>query len=446
MGADDLLERLNADDVDNLTVVYHDYSGRACAKTIPREGFEGVVRHGVVFARANLSFMLDDHQSEGAAFLAETGDFLAVPDPSSYARVPYQEATARVHAFMRTDDGRPWDGCPRHRLAAIVDQFTQEGLGVRVGLEPEFYLFEPVGDGEYRPADQDGMFTLAGLDRHYELWKSVTDDLREMGIDVEQFGKEYGPAQYEGSPRYGSPIAAVDGYLAFKDVLRNRARAAGYLASFMPKPYQHLPGCGLHAHLSLWDLEGKRELSAGERDSDPLSEIGRQFVAGLLLHASGLTGLGSPIVNSYKRLLPGSWAPAHVCWGVGNRSALVRVPGLGRRRHVEYRSGDNAMNPFLFVTALLAAGLEGIRERVTPPPPVDVDVGHLSPQEVAARGLTMLPNSLRQALDAFEADETLTAALGPVIGPEFLKVKRGELAAYDLAVHPWERDMYLESI
>ena len=446
MGANNLLKRLNADEIDNLTVVYHDYGGRACAKTIPRERFESVIQHGVVFARANLNFQFDDHQSAGATFLADTGDFLAVPDPSSYARVPYQESTARVHAFMRSDDGSPWDGCPRHRLQMVVDEFAQEGLSVRVGLEPEFYIFEPSGDGDYLPADRDGMFTLAGLDRHYPLWKSVTDDLREMDVDVEQFGKEYGPAQYEGSPRYGSPVASVDGYLVFKDVVKNRARAAGYLASFMPKPYAHLPGCGLHAHVSLWDLDGNRELSAGERESEPLSEIGGQFVAGLLAHASGLTGLGSPVVNSYKRLLPGSWAPAHVCWGVGNRSALVRVPGLGRRRHLEYRSGDNAMNPFLFVTALLAAGFEGIRQRLTPPPPVDVDVGHLSPAEVESRGLTMLPTSLRQALDAFEADETLIGAIGPVISPEFVKVKRGELAAYDLAVHPWERVMYLESV
>ncbi len=446
MDANNLLKRLNADEIDNLTVIYHDYGGRACAKTIPRERFESVIQHGVVFARANLNFQFDDHQSAGATFLADTGDFLAVPDPSSYARVPYQEATARVHAFMRADDGSPWDGCPRHRLNTVVDQFAREGLGVRVGLEPEFYIFQPAEDGEYRPADRDGMFTLAGLDRHYPLWKSVTDDLREMGVDVEQFGKEYGPAQYEGSPRYRTPLESVDGYLAFKDVIRNRARAAGYVASFMPKPYAHLPGCGLHVHLSLWDADGNRELSAGERDSDPLSEIGAQFVAGLLAHARGLTGLGSPIVNSYKRLLPGSWAPAHVCWGVGNRSALVRVPRLGRRRHIEYRSGDNAMNPFLYVNALLAAGFEGIRKRFTPPPPVNVDVGHLSPAEVESRGLTLLPNSLPEALDALEADETLTGALGPVIAPEFLKVKRGELAAYNLTVHPWEREMYLESV
>ena len=165
--------------------------------------------------------------------------------------------------------------------------------------------------------------------------------------------------------------------------------------------------------MSLWDRDGQREITPGATDEEPLSRIGRHFVAGLLTHARGLTGIGSPIVNSYKRLLPGSWAPAHICWGTGNRAALVRIPGLGRRRRVEYRSGDNAANPFLYVCALMAAGLDGIRNELDPPPPADVDVGRLSAAEAQARGLAFLPASLPEALDAFEADPVLTDALGP---------------------------------
>ena len=441
----DLLKRLDDDGIENLSVIYHDYNGRSCAKTVPKERFDAVTRHGIVFARANLGFRVDDHQSEGASFLADSGDFLAVPDPDSYTPAPYHRASARVHAFMRADDGSPWEGCPRQRLLAMAAACAEQGLSVRVGLEPEFYLFERTPEGEYRPADRDGMFTLAGLDRHHALWRVVTDDLRAMGIVLDQLGKEYGPAQYEGTTAYGAPLEAVDRYLAFREVVRNRAREAGWVASFMPKPYAELPGCGLHVHLSLWDLDGRRELSAGEAGGEPLSGIGRRFVAGLLAHARGLTGVGSPVVNSYKRLLPGSWAPAHVCWGVGNRAALVRIPGLGRRSHVEYRSGDNAANPYLYVCALMAAGLDGIRNALEPPPPADGDVGHLNAAEAQARGLERLPSSLPEALDAFEADTVLTEALGPVISAEFLKLKRSELAAYDLTVHPWERAAYLET-
>ena len=443
MNADNLLERLDADGIENLWVVYHDYSGRSCAKTVPKEMFEAVAERGVVFAHANLSMRIDDHQPADATFLADSGDFLAVPDPSTCARVPNQPATARVHVYMRADDLSPWQGCPRTRLGRILDAYAERGLSVRAGFEPEFFLFRIGEDGEYAPADHDGMYTVQGLDRHNALWRSVIDDLREMGITVEQLGKEYGPAQYEATTRYAEALRAVDNHLLFKDVVRARAREAGLVASFMPKPFEHLPGCGLHVHLSLWDAAGDNEVSCGDGE-EVLSEVGRQMAAGLLAHARGLSGVGSPIVNSYKRLQPGSWAPAHVGWGIGNRAALVRVPGSGPRRHLEYRSGDNASNPFVYLTALLAAGLDGIERGLELPAPIDFDIGHMSDAQVRSRGIEFLPRSLPEALDAFESDPVLTEALGPVISTEHLKVKRSELSAYDLHVHPWERRTYLE--
>jgi glutamine synthetase len=228
--------------------------------------------------------------------------------------------------------------------------------------------------------------------------------------------------------------------------VRSLAREAGWIASFMPKPYAHLPGCGLHLHMSLWDADGKRDLSIGEADDEPLSPLGLYFLGGLLAHAPALAGVGSPIVNSYKRLLPGSWSPAHICWGVGNRAALVRIPSMGRRRRIEYRSGDNAANPFILLTAVLGAGLDGIQNKIEPPAAVEEDVGLLSEKDAATRGIELLPRTLPEALAAVEADEVVAEALRPVILHEFLKVKRSELAAYDLHVHPWERTMYLEVI
>ena len=445
MSAGTLLERLDADGIEHLWVVYHDYSGRSCAKTVPRERFEAVAERGVVFAHANLSMRMDDVQPTDATFLADSGDFLAVPDPASYARVPHQPATARAHVFMRADDLSPWEGCPRTRLGRILDAYAERGMSVRAGFEPEFFLFRRGADGEFAPADRDGMYTVRGLDRHNALWRAVIDDLRAMDITVEQIGKEYGAAQYEGTVRYAEAVRAVDDHLLFKDTLHARARDSGLVASFMPKPFEHLPGCGLHVHLSLWDADGARELSCGAGD-EALSEVGRRMAAGLLAHARGLSGVGSPIVNSYKRLQPGSWAPAHVGWGVGNRAALVRVPGTGPRGHLEYRSGDNASNPFVYLTALLAAGLDGIERDLELPPPIDFDIGHMSEAGVRSRGIDFLPRSLPEALDAFESDSVLTAALGPVIATEHLKIKRSELSAYDLHVHPWERRMYLEHL
>ena len=307
MDAQEVLNRLKNEAIEHLWVVYHDYSARSCTKTIPKERFASVLERGVVFARANLDFTLEDHMAPASTFLAHTGDFLAVPDPNSYASIPYRPATARMHAFMRGDDGSAWEGCPRTRLQHIVDAYAAQGLSLRIGFEAEFMLFKPAGDGEYQTADKDGMFTLNGLDRHYALWQRVIDSLHSMGVLVEQLGKEYGPGQYEATTRYAEPLKAVDDYLTFKEVVRALAREAGWVASFMPKPYAHMPGCGLHLHISLWDQEGQRDLSIGETDDQPLSRLGRHFVAGLLAHAPALAGAGAPIVNSYKRLLPGSW-------------------------------------------------------------------------------------------------------------------------------------------
>lgn len=446
MDTQEVLNRLEADGIEHLWVIWHDYGGRSCAKTVSKERFAGIFEKGVVFAKADLNFNLEDHMAPGSTFTPETGDFLAIPDPSNYAPIPYRRATARMHAFMRADDGSIWEGCPRTQLQRVVKAYAAEGLTLRVGFEAEFILFVPMDDGEYQPADTDGMFTVTGLDRHYSLWQDLIDSLHGMGVLVEQLGKEYGPGQYEATTRYDEPLKAVDDYLTFKEVVRALAREAGWVASFMPKPYAHLPGSGLHLHLSLWDMDGKHDLSMGETDDEPMSPLGMHFIGGLLAHAPALAGAGSPIVNSYKRLLPGSWSPAHICWGLGNRAALVRIPSMGRRRRIEFRSGDNACNPLIFLTAVLAAGLDGIHNQIKPPAPVQDDVGHLSTEEAAERGLEFLPRSLSEALAAFEANEILAEALGPVIFPEFLKVKRSELATYDLHVHPWERDVYLETL
>lgn len=447
MDTRELLKRLEGGGIEHLWVIYHDYSGRSCAKTVPRERFASAAERGVVFARANLDFTMDDHQAAGAALLADTGDFLAVPDPHSYAPIPYREATARAHVFMRADaEGNTWEGCPRTQLERMLEAYAAEGLSVQAGFEAEFTLFTKTGDGEYVHSDQDGMFTVAGLDRHAALWRRIANTLAAMDVSVMQHGKEYGPGQYEMTTRHVPPIKAADDYLTLKEVVRALAREAGWIATFMPKPYAEWAGNGLHLHMSLWDLEGKKDLSMGESDDEPLSQLGRHFMGGLLAHADALTGVGAPTVNSYKRLLPGSWAPAHVCWGVGNRATLVRIPAMGRRRHIEFRSGDNSINPFVYLTAVLAAGLDGIHNQIEPPAPVDYDVGHLSDEEAESRGVERLPNNLPDALAALEADEVIAQALGTVIFPEFLKVKRAELAAYNLQVHPWERQLYLETI
>jgi glutamine synthetase len=440
-----LLARLEQDGIDYLWVNYHDYSGIAGAKSIPRSSFRSAVEDGVVFALANLNMDINDLQATTATMLADSGDFLAVPDPRSYAVLPRYPRTARVNGWMRATDGQPWQGCPRTRLQAIVDELKDEGYSTYVALEPEFYLLHRDQDGEYVPVNTSRMFTEVGLAIEDEFVRQVMEDLESQGVRVPQLGKEYAPGQYELSIRHTDPITAVDHYYAAKSAVRDAARAQGYVATFMPKPYANWTGNSLHVHVSIWDADGKRDLTPGS-DHSSLSDIGNWFMGGLLRHINALTGLGSPTVNSYKRLLPGSWAPANTYWGYGNRSGVIRVPGVGDRRHIEHRSGDNSAQPAMLVTGLLAAGLDGIRNQIDPGPPFDRDIGHMTPDEIADAGIGYLPRNLPHALAALVADDVVAGAIGPEALKHFLTVKQNELDQYNLIVHPWERDSYLEVI
>jgi glutamine synthetase len=450
----DLVARLERDGIEHLWVAYVDYSGRPQAKSVPNSRFAKAVADGLTFAKANLDFNHLDHMADASRYTADTGDFFAVPDPAAYAPWPLVPRTGRALAWMREEGGVEWDGCPRTMLQRQVDAYAAEGLRVEAAFEPEGYLFVQTGEHEVAPADRTAMFTLAGLETHAALLHRVSETLEAMGVAVEQVAPEYGHGQIEINIRHAPPLKAADDLITLKDVVRAVAREAGLLASFMPKPYEHLPGCGLHVHLSLWELEGERcvmEPAAGETpgegpDEHPsgLSKRGRGFVAGLLQHAAGLCGVGAPTVNSYKRLQPGSWAPAHAAYGFGNRSAFVRIPG-GSRRRVEVRSGDNLANPYLYLTALLAAGLDGIRRGDDPGLPARGDLGLFSVADSLARGIALLPRNVTAALDSAESDPIIVEAIGPTIFHEWLKVRRSEVAAYELAVSPWERAAYLET-
>lgn len=444
--ADELLRRLEDDGIEHLWVVYHDYSGVPAAKSIPPEAFRSTVRDGAVFAMANLDMDIRDVQPATATLLADSGDFMAVPDPRSYAVLPRFPKTARVHTWMRATDGSPWSGCPRTRLETVVTELHREGYSVQAALEPEFYLFTKDERGDYAPINQTRMFTLEGLQVENAFSRRIVDELRAMGVVVGQLGKEYGRGQYEMSIRHGSPFQAIDDYWSLKEVVRDTARELGYIATFMPKPFAHDVGNSLHVHLSLWDADGKTDLSPSDQDETSLSEVCTWFLGGLLRHAAALTGLGSPTVNSYKRLLPGSWAPANTYWGYGNRSGVARIPGVGGRRHIEYRSGDNSCQPALFLTGLLAAGLDGIRNRIDPGPAFQGDIGHLTSEEIERYNIGFLPRTLPEALEALEGDATISSAIGEVAMQHFLSVKRSELAQYNLEVHPWERATYLEVV
>ena len=441
-----MLDRLRDEGVEHLWVAYADYNGRTQGKSIPRARFESTLRRGITFAKANLGHNVLDSGAPDTIFGADSGDFFAVPDPASYATYPLYSATGHVYCWMRQEGGAPWEGDPRWLLQCQVDALAELGLTAQAAFEPEGYLFRMGEDGQPVPADPRGMFTLDGLETNADLLHRINDALDVMGVGLEQIATEYGPGQFEVNIRYADPVKAADNLLSVRDVSRAVARRDGLMASFMPKPFETAAGSGLHVHLSLWQRDGVNAMDpeAGDVHPSGLSATGRAFLAGLLRHAPALAGIGAPTVNSYKRLLPGSWAPAHAAYAVGNRSSFVRIPGSARRR-IEVRSGDNTANPYIYLTALLAAGIDGLRTAADPGLPAAGDLGHMSLDESAARGIAMLPRTAPAALDAVAGDPLMREALGPVVFSEWLKVKRSEVALYDTTVSAWERRAYLRT-
>ncbi|HEX5167075.1 MAG TPA: glutamine synthetase family protein [Thermomicrobiales bacterium] len=437
-----LQQRTEADDLDGLWITFHDYSARACAKWIPRASIPAALRRGGVFARANLNFTIDDHQVPQPHFAADSGDMFAVPDPDTYAPIPYRPGFGRVLSYLCTEEGDLWEGCPRGRLQAALDALAERGFSAQAAFEPEFTFYERRADDGYQPVDHFAMYSVDRIDANASLLGRIDKALTAQGVRVIQLGTEYGAGQLEINLHHETPMKAADDLVTFRETVKALARDAGIVASFMPKPFADAAGNGVHVHLSLWDAEGQTSRSEGEGPLG-LSPDLAHFMAGVLAHAPALCGVAAPTVNSYKRLLPGSWAPGHIAWGSGNRAVLVRVPGSSRRR-IEFRAGDHTGNPHLFLAALLAAGIDGLDRQLDPGAPVEGDIGHMSIADVERMGGRFLPRTAHDALNAIEADETVMAALGPVCGPELLRIKRYELERYDTQVSDWEREVYLE--
>ncbi len=445
------LTRLTELGVDALWVVYHDYAGLGRAKAVPRGRFQEVAAEGVTFALANWDLAITDEQVPHPIFGADSGDFRAIPDPATLIAVPHRPGVAQAFARLSDDTGAPWRGDPRAALADQVQRLDGLGIAVRAAFEAEFVVVagsDPAGLLQ----DPSRMFAVDELDARWPLAERILSDLDAAGVAVHQFAKEYGPGQFEVSLLPAEPLVAADRFLLARQLIRAAAREAGATASFMPKPYAELPGNGLHVHLGLTAAnDASVDLVAHPSDPERIADSAEPLIAGLLAHAAGQSALGSPTPNSYKRLLPGSWAPAHVSWAMGNRATLIRVPGRGAGRHLEIRGGDAGMNPYLHLAGLLASMADGVERQLPVAPEARVDVGHLSDAEAAAGGFARLPTDLADALDALDADPVLRDAVGPVIAQHYLGVKRFEWTTYlersalssgATEVSDWERRTY----
>jgi len=391
--------------------------------------------------------MFDGSSIEGFTRIQESDMYLR-PDYNTFAVFPWRNhadgATARFICDVYRPDGTPFEGDPRFVLKRALKEAADLGFTVNAGPEAEFFLFRR--DAEGRPTtithDAGGYFDLGPVERGEDVRRDIITTLDTMGFNVEASHHEVAIGQHEIDFEYDDALTTADRLVTFKFVTRVIADMHGLHATFMPKPIYGINGSGMHTHLSL-SKDGQNAF-ADDSDELGLSKIAYQFIAGLLAHARGFTAITNPLVNSYKRLVPGYEAPVYISWSAKNRSALIRVPAArGKASRVELRSPDPSCNPYLAFAAIVAAGLDGIKKGLVPPPQVTQNIYHMTVEERKEKGIDSLPGSLEEALECFLADKAIVDAMGPHVVDAFLRAKRAEWDAYRTQVHQWELDEYL---
>jgi glutamine synthetase len=383
-------------------------------------------------------------------------DLIAVPDISSYTPMPWRPGLAIVMCDPHVD-GKPWPYAPRVILKNALADLAARGMSLNAGAEPEYFLVRKTEAGGIRVADEldDGglpCYDAKGLTRSYAFLTTLSKTMNSLGWSNYANDHEDGNGQFEQNFKYSDALTTADRVIIFRYMVHALAQEAGMLATFMPKPFKDRTGTGLHLHLSLWDLEGNTPLFHDDHDPRKLglSGLAYQFIGGVLEHAAGLTAVACPTVNSYKRVSAGAplsgaaWAPGFVTYGGNNRTQMIRVPDSGR---IEVRVVDGLANPYLALTALLAAGIDGIDQNLEPGEPNRENLFDMEVSAVRERGITQLPATLAEAAAALAADGVLREAFGKVPGGEYVDyyatVKRAEFAEYHAEVSPWEVRRYL---
>lgn len=392
--------------------------------------------------------LFDGSSIEGFIRTVES-DMLLRPDLSTFRVFPWGEAEQRVGRLICDivlPDGTPFSGDPRGVLRRQLARAGERGLSMRTGVEVEFFLFKQGAGGGASTDTHDvgSYFDLTPLDLGEEARRTIVDVLEQLGISVEAAHHEIAPGQHEIDLRSSDALRTADDMTTLRFVVRHVAQQFGLHASFMPKPLFGHAGSGMHTHQSLFRADANAfHDPAGDFG---LSTLAHQYISGLLTHARALCAITNPLVNSYKRLVPGFEAPMHVSWSLKNRSPLVRVPARrGSGTRVELRSPDPSANPYLALAAMLSAGLDGIEQAMAPREPVDTNIAELSFRERRRLRVDDLPGDLHEACDALAGDDVLRAALGDHVTRHYLAAKRHEWREYSTQVSSWELSRYLGS-
>ncbi len=433
---------LKDNDVRFVLAQFVDIHGVAKTKSVPVSHFEDILTTGAGFAGFAVW---------GMAMGPHDADYMAIGDLSTLSLVPWQPGYARI-VCEGTVRGKPYPFDTRLVLKQAAAKAQAKGWTVNIGIEPEFMILRRRDDGSIGPADASDVldkpcYDYKGLSRSREMLERLVMSLQAIGFDIYQIDHEDANGQFEINYTYSDALNAADRYVLFRMAAGEIARDMGLICTFMPKPFRHRTGSGMHMHLSLADA-ANRNLFHDDKDKQGmgLSKLGYHFLGGLLKHARGLCALLAPSVNSYKRLVVGeslsgaTWAPAYITYGDNNRTSMVRIP-YGR---LECRLPDPSCNPYLAAAAVIAAGMDGVANKLDPGPPQNVNLYEMSRAELKQRGIGLLPQSLTEALDALESDPLFAQQLGADVIAEFVKVKRMEWVEYSRHVSDWEVNRYLE--
>lgn len=393
--------------------------------------------------------VFDGSSIEGFSRIEES-DTLLHPDTDTFRVFPWEDShrgrVARLICDIAQPSGAPFDRCPRTRLKAALDDARKLGFSFAVAPEIEFFLFRrgPEDGPSVETGDTGGYFDLAPIDQGEHVRREVVDTLEIMGVSVEAAHHEVAPGQHEIDLKSDGALQVADHIATFKLVARKVAQDHGLHATFMPKPIHGQSGSGMHLHQTLLRGDGNAFFDSGAPDK--ISEVARHYIGGLLTHARGICAITNPLINSYKRLVPGFEAPTSVSWSEQHRSPLVRIPTRGQgTTRCELRMPDPSCNPYLALATILKAGLDGVAQKLPAPPPVTKSIPNMSVRERRKHKVESLPGSLFEAITLLKRSTLARAALGTPIFKHFIEAKSQEWRAYCDHVHPWEIDRYLGS-
>ncbi|SFR84938.1 L-glutamine synthetase [Halomicrobium zhouii] len=440
--AQGVLDEIEEKNVDFLRLQFTDILGTVKNVSVPADQAEKAFTEGIYFDGSSINGFVRIQES----------DMRLDPDPSTFAVLPWrnddESAAGRLICdVIDTSSGKPFAGDPRGVLKRAIQRAEDMGYQVNAAPEPEFFLFEEDEEGRATTKTNDvgGYFDLAPKDLAQDVRRDIIFGLEDMGFDIEASHHEVAEGQHEINFTYDDALSTADNVATFRAVVRAIAAEHDLHATFMPKPIARINGSGMHTHFSLFQ-DGENAFHDDD-DEFNLSEVAKQFTAGILDHAEALSAVTNPTVNSYKRLVPGYEAPVYVAWSDRNRSALIRKPAARTpaASRIEARFPDPSCNPYLAFAALIHAGLDGIERELNCDDPVRENIYEFDEQKREEYGITTLPSNLGEAIDALETDEVVQDALGEHVFENFVEAKTQEFEEYIVEVSQWELDQYLES-